>query len=41
MVIMSNTKAYIQSYFGCADTTIGGLLEDQGGAGTLASHWER
>ena len=41
MVVLPNTLAYVQSYFGCSDGTTGALLEDSGGSGSLGSHWER
>jgi hypothetical protein len=41
MVITSSVKSYVQNFFACSDTTIGALLENQGGSGSAGSHWER
>ena len=38
---LPNVRNYVESYFGCTDGETGGMLEDDGGAGSQASHWER
>lgn len=41
MVILQNTKNFVQAYFNCADTSVGAVLENGGGSGSQGSHWER
>lgn len=41
MVILPNVAAYVQAHFGCSNTSVGAAIEDEGGSGSLGSHWER